>query len=117
MPDVPLATARMASGSGDLLDARQPSRCTAGMPPAARLPADGPAWLILARIDELGGAEVARRVAPVWGCSPDSAESRLVRWRAHVEGRASGRDVTSTPLFQLLSVLGLTVAPVAAGGE
>lgn len=67
--------------------------------------------LILARIDAISAAEVARRVAPAWGLAlPEHAAQRLSRYRAHLEGRPSGRDMTSTALFALLSVLGLALA-------
>lgn len=69
--------------------------------------------LILARIDAIGAAEVSRRVAPAWGLAlPEHAAQRLSRYRAHLEGRG-GRDMTSEPLFALLSVLGLTIARAA----
>jgi hypothetical protein len=56
---------------------------------------------ILARIDTIGQAEVARRVAPLWGWQPRDAEARLSRWRKGT------KDMGSDALFALLSVLGL----------
>lgn len=65
-----------------------------------------PSALILARLDAIGAAEVARRVVPLWGHKhPDQALERLSRYRAHLEGRG-GRDMTTEPFFALLSVLG-----------
>ena len=72
-----------------------------------------PAALILARIDAIGAAEVARRVAPAWGLAlPEHAAQRLSRYRAHLRGERGkkARDMTSEPLFALLSVLGLALA-------
>lgn len=48
--------------------------------------------------------------APAWGVAPHTALERLSRYRAHLEGRG-GRDMTSEPLFALLSALGLTLTP------
>jgi hypothetical protein len=56
--------------------------------------------VILARIDAIGQAEVARRVAPLWGWSPRDAEARLSRFR-------KGTTMPSDALFALLSVLDL----------
>lgn len=69
-----------------------------------------PAALILARIHALGAANVAALVAPLWGLAPERALERLSRYRAFLEGRKPTGDMTSAPLFALLSALGLTVA-------
>ncbi len=53
-------------------------------------------------------ADAARLVAPRWGCSVDSAASRLTRWLATGEAH---RDMTTDALAHLLDVLGLTVVP------
>jgi hypothetical protein len=71
-----------------------------------------PPALILARLDALGAANVARLVAPAWGYrNPDQALERLSRYRAHLEGRG-GRDMPSSALFALLPVLGLAVEEI-----
>lgn len=67
--------------------------------------------IILNRIAEIGQAEVARRVAPAWGWSPDSALSRLSLW---IHNR---RDIPSVALFALLDVLDLRITPVAPEAE
>ena len=71
--------------------------------------------LILARIDALGAANVARLVAPAWGYqNPDQALERLSRYKARLrdpEGRR-GKDMTSDALFALLPVLGLAVEEI-----
>jgi hypothetical protein len=62
----------------------------------------------VARIEAIGAAEVARRVAPLWGWQPREAASRLSRfWK--------GTSMPSDALFALLSVLGLTLIPTSAG--
>lgn len=69
--------------------------------------------LILAALDIVGPTEAAKRVAPAWGCSPDSAATRISRYRAHLRGERgpNARDITSASLWPLLSVLGIDVAP------
>ena len=71
--------------------------------------------LILARLDALGAANVARLVAPAWGYqNPDQALERLSRYKARLrdpEGRR-GKDMTSDALFALLPVLGLAVEEI-----
>lgn len=67
--------------------------------------------LILARIDAIGPAEVARRVAPAWGWSPRNAERRLSAWRALDKG--DGKDMSSTAFLALLEALDLTITPKA----
>lgn len=70
--------------------------------------------LILARLDALGAANVARRVAPAWGVAPHTALERISRYKARLrdpEGR-KGKDMTSTPFFALLPVLGLAVEEI-----
>ena len=64
--------------------------------------------LVTARLAELqiDHAELARRVAPAWGCRPRSAASRLSRWMHR------SRDMPSEALAGLLDVLGLTLARV-----
>lgn len=69
-----------------------------------------PAALILARVNATGAVNVAALVAPLWGLAPKRALERLSRYRAFLEGRRPTGDMTSAPLFALLSVLGLTVA-------
>jgi hypothetical protein len=69
--------------------------------------------LVLARIREIGQAEVARRVAPLWGpqgWSPASAASRLTRWMKD-PGSPGFKDMSSEALFALLAALGLTITP------
>jgi hypothetical protein len=68
--------------------------------------------VILARIDAIGQAEVARRVAPLWGWSPRDAEGRLSRWRK--VGQAGGKDMSSDALFALLAVLDIGLVQHAA---
>jgi len=60
--------------------------------------------LILARIDAIGQAEVARRVAPLWNWSPRDAEARLSRWRKG-PGTPGFKDMSSSAFLALLSVL------------
>jgi hypothetical protein len=76
-----------------------------------------PSTLILARIQAIGAAEVARRVAPAWGYElPEYALQRLSRYKARLrdpEGRR-GKDMSTLSLFALLDVLGLAIGP--AGG-
>lgn len=67
--------------------------------------------VILARVDAIGQAEVARRVAPLWGWSPRDAEGRLSKWRK--VGQPGGKDMSSEALFALLSVLDLDLSPGA----
>lgn len=69
--------------------------------------------LILARIDAIGPAEVARRVAPAWGWSSRDAETRISRWRALDKGPDKGKDMSSTALLALLEALDLTITPKA----
>jgi len=71
-----------------------------------------PPALILARLDALGAANVARRVAPAWGVAPHTALERLSKYRAFLEGRRHIGDMTSTPFFALLPVLGLAVEEI-----
>ena len=69
-----------------------------------------PRALVLARIRELGAAEVARRVAPLWGWSPDSAASRLTRWMK--EPSEDGfKDMSSEAFLALLVAIELDVTP------
>jgi len=72
-----------------------------------------PPALILARLDALGAANVARRVAPAWGVAPHTALERLSKYRAFLEGRRHIGDMTSTPFFALLSALGISLAESA----
>lgn len=51
-------------------------------------------------------AALARRMAPRWSCSADSAMKRLSRWFSTTPGRASV-DITSEPLALLLDELGI----------
>lgn len=67
-----------------------------------------PRALVLARIREIGAAEVARRVAPLWGWSPASAASRLSRWMKE-PGEKDFKDMSSEALFALISALGMTI--------
>ena len=64
--------------------------------------------LVLARIREIGQAEVARRVAPLWGWSPDSAASRLSRWMKDPDAPGF-KDMSSEALFALICALGMTI--------
>lgn len=65
--------------------------------------------VILARIDVLGQAEAARRVAPLWGWAPRDAETRLSRWRKD-PGGSGFKDMGSTALLELLVALDLGIA-------
>lgn len=69
-----------------------------------------PRALVLARIREIGQAEVARRVAPLWGWSPASAASRLTRWMKD-PGTSEFKDMSSEALFALLVAIELDIAP------
>lgn len=62
--------------------------------------------VILARIDALGQAEAARRVAPLWGWQPREAASRLSRW-SKGPSEPSFKDMSALALLALLSVLDL----------
>ena len=64
--------------------------------------------LVLARVREIGAAEVARRVAPLWGWSPHDAASRLSRWMKD-PGEDGFKDMSSEALFALISALGMTI--------
>lgn len=65
--------------------------------------------LVRARMVALHGGEdgaqaaLARRMAPRWGCSADSAVRRLSRWFT------DAGDMTSEPLSELLAELGGTL--------
>jgi hypothetical protein len=59
--------------------------------------------LVLARIETIGAAEVARRVAPLWGWQPRDAASRLSRFR-------KGTTMPSDAFLALLVVLGIGFA-------
>jgi hypothetical protein len=61
--------------------------------------ADALRAIVLARIEAIGAAEVARRVAPLWGWQPREAASRLSRFK-------KGTSMPSDALFALLVVLG-----------
>ena len=67
-----------------------------------------PRALVLARIREIGQAEVARRVAPLWGWSPQDAASRLSRWMKE-PGSPGFKDMSSEALFALICALGMTI--------
>lgn len=58
---------------------------------------------ILARIDAIGQAEAARRVAPLWGWTPRNAETRLSRWRKGT------KSMSADALLALLVALDLTI--------
>lgn len=64
--------------------------------------------IVLARIREIGAAEAARRVAPLWGWSPDSAKSRLSRWMKG-PGTPGFKDMSSEAFLALLVALDLTI--------
>ena len=68
--------------------------------------------LVLARIREIGQAEVARRVCGHWGkgWSPQSAASRLTRWMKD-PGEPGFKDMSSEALFALLVAIELDVTP------
>jgi hypothetical protein len=59
--------------------------------------------IILARIDAIGQAEAARRVAPLWGWTPRNAETRLSRWRKGT------KSMSADALLALLVALDLTI--------
>lgn len=59
--------------------------------------------VILARINAIGQAEAARRVAPLWGWTPRNAETRLSRWRKGT------KSMNADALLQLLVALDLTI--------
>lgn len=59
--------------------------------------------VILARINAIGQAEAARRVAPLWGWTPRNAETRLSRWRNGT------KSMSSDALLALLVALDLTI--------
>ena len=64
--------------------------------------------LVLARVREIGQAEVARRVAPLWGWLPRDAESRLSRWTKE-PGSPGHKDMSSEALFALICALDMTI--------
>ena len=66
--------------------------------------------VIIARIREIGQAEVARRVAPLWGWSPQDAASRLSRWMKE-PGSPGFKDMSSEAVFALLMAIELDVTP------
>lgn len=63
--------------------------------------------IILARINAIGQAEAARRVAPLWGWAPRDAERRLSAWRR--VGQGGGKDMSSTAFLALLVALDMTI--------
>ena len=70
--------------------------------------ASAPRELVLARIREIGQAEVARRVAPLWGWAPHDAASRLSRWMKD-PGEPGFKDMSSEALFALLVALDMQI--------
>ena len=69
-----------------------------------------PRALVLARIREIGQAEVARRVAPLWGWSPQSAASRLTRLMKD-PSEDGFKDMSSEAFLALLVAIELDVTP------
>ena len=67
-----------------------------------------PCALVLARIREVGQAEVARRVCGAWGWTPHDAASRLSRWMKE-PGERGFKDMSSEALFALICALGMTI--------
>ena len=67
-----------------------------------------PRALVLARIREIGAAEVARRVCEAWGWTPHDAASRLSRWMTAPAERGF-KDMSSEALFALICALGMTI--------
>ena len=69
-----------------------------------------PRALALARLREMGAAEVARRVCDHWGkgWSPQSAASRLSRWMKE-PGERGFKDMSSEALFALICALDMTI--------
>ena len=70
--------------------------------------APAPRPLVLARIRELGQAEVARRVCDHWGWTPHDAASRLSRWMKESSERGF-KDMSSGAFLALLVALDLTI--------
>lgn len=58
-------------------------------------------------------AALAARMAPRWGCQPESAGKALRRWI----NREQGGDMTSDRLAELLEELGLDVVPRKPGRQ
>lgn len=71
------------------------------MPPTHRV-------LVVARLAEVGQAEAARRVAPLWGWQPRDAEARLSRFKG-------GANMPADALFALLVALDLTITKMPQG--
>ena len=69
-----------------------------------------PRALVLERIREIGQAEVARRVAPLWGWSPQSAASRLTRFMKD-PSEDGFKDMSSEAFLALLVAIELDVTP------
>ena len=70
---------------------------------------------LLARIREIGQAEVARRVAPLWGehgWAPQDAASRLSRW-AKGPGTKGFKDMSSEAIFALICAVDWTIDSAA----
>ena len=67
-----------------------------------------PRALVLARIREIGQAEVARRVCEAWGWAPQDAASRVSRWMKD-PGERGFKDMSSEALFALICALGMTI--------